>query len=221
MCISNSSPLAERNGSPSSSDSSNGKNGESVNKKEALRPAMYQRRGKRVKQASLPLAQEKGRNGTNSRNGGKMDQFRRVKQSQSKSHKKHKDDEPSGGIESIIPSLLALIVLACGFAAKMGFRGRATVAGIDLGTTNSVICVQEQAQGANCKSQHRGRWKETYKHAHHISYCFKNHWFSFFLSFFLHFSYIYILIYLHTYIPFFIYLFIYSFIHRFHVQIGT
>lgn len=26
--------------------------------------------------------------------------------------------------------------------AKMGFRGRATVAGIDLGTTNSVICVQ-------------------------------------------------------------------------------
>lgn len=29
----------------------------------------------------------------------------------------------------------------------MGFRGRASVAGIDLGTTNSVICVQSQAKG--------------------------------------------------------------------------
>lgn len=31
--------------------------------------------------------------------------------------------------------------------AKMGFRGRASVAGIDLGTTNSVICVQAPAKG--------------------------------------------------------------------------
>lgn len=97
-----------------------------------------------MRQTDIPLSEEKGRNGaTSSRT------FRRIKQSQSKSRKKHKDDEPSGGIESIIPSLLILIVLACGFAAKMGFRGRATVAGIDLGTTNSVVCVQEQAQGAN------------------------------------------------------------------------
>lgn len=28
---------------------------------------------------------------------------------------------------------------------KMGFRGRVSVAGIDLGTTNSVICVQQQS----------------------------------------------------------------------------
>jgi molecular chaperone DnaK len=31
--------------------------------------------------------------------------------------------------------------------AKMGFRGRASVAGIDLGTTNSVICVQKLEKG--------------------------------------------------------------------------
>jgi molecular chaperone DnaK (HSP70) len=31
--------------------------------------------------------------------------------------------------------------------AKMGFRGRASVAGIDLGTTNSVICVQQLEKG--------------------------------------------------------------------------
>ena len=31
--------------------------------------------------------------------------------------------------------------------AWMGFRGRASVAGIDLGTTNSVICVQAPAKG--------------------------------------------------------------------------
>lgn len=39
------------------------------------------------------------------------------------------------------------MILVIAIMAKMGFRGRATVAGIDLGTTNSVICVQAQEKG--------------------------------------------------------------------------
>ena len=60
---------------------------------------------------------------------------------------KHGQDGPSGGIAAIIPSAIGLAVLGFGLMAKMGFRGRATVAGIDLGTTNSVICVQAPAKG--------------------------------------------------------------------------
>mmetsp|Transcript_26904 Transcript_26904/g.41204 ORF Transcript_26904/g.41204 Transcript_26904/m.41204 type:complete len:615 (+) Transcript_26904:140-1984(+) len=60
----------------------------------------------------------------------------------SKSLEKHGKDAPSGGIEALIPSLIGVALLVCVVMAKMGFRGRATVAGIDLGTTNSVICVQ-------------------------------------------------------------------------------
>jgi len=60
----------------------------------------------------------------------------------SKSLEKHGADSPSGGIEALIPSVIGVAVLICMVMAKMGFRGRATVAGIDLGTTNSVICVQ-------------------------------------------------------------------------------
>lgn len=60
----------------------------------------------------------------------------------SKSLQKHGSDAPSGGIEALLPSFIGLAILVCGVMAKMGFRGRATVAGIDLGTTNSVICVQ-------------------------------------------------------------------------------
>ena len=53
----------------------------------------------------------------------------------------------SGGIQALLPSFIGLLILAYGVMAKMGFRGRATVAGIDLGTTNSVICVQAPAKG--------------------------------------------------------------------------
>ena len=60
----------------------------------------------------------------------------------SKSLQKHGKDAPSGGIEALLPSFIGLAILVCGCMAKMGFRGRAAVAGIDLGTTNSVICVQ-------------------------------------------------------------------------------
>ena len=42
----------------------------------------------------------------------------------------------------MLPSLLGVAVLVVAVMAQQGFRGRASVAGIDLGTTNSVICVQ-------------------------------------------------------------------------------
>jgi hypothetical protein len=58
---------------------------------------------------------------------------------------RHEHDATSGGIGSIIPSLLGVLVLGGILLTRSGFRGRATVAGIDLGTTNSVVCVQEQA----------------------------------------------------------------------------
>lgn len=62
-------------------------------------------------------------------------------------HKKHEADKKSGGIEVLFPSLIGIIVLGCAIVAKMGWRGRSSVAGIDLGTTNSVICVQQQSKG--------------------------------------------------------------------------
>mmetsp|Transcript_52441 Transcript_52441/g.56913 ORF Transcript_52441/g.56913 Transcript_52441/m.56913 type:complete len:583 (+) Transcript_52441:596-2344(+) len=65
----------------------------------------------------------------------------------SKALKKHGKDNPSGGLESIVPSLIGVILLVIGVACHRGFRGRASVAGIDLGTTNSVICVQRLSKG--------------------------------------------------------------------------
>ena len=65
----------------------------------------------------------------------------------SKLSKRHEKDSPSGGMEALIPSLIGVIALVVIVMGKMGFRGRASVAGIDLGTTNSVICVQQQSKG--------------------------------------------------------------------------
>jgi molecular chaperone DnaK (HSP70) len=90
----------------------------------------------------------------------KMHRGKRVKQNDWKSetavkvisrvksnmHKKHESDSKSG-IEVLLPSLVGIIVLGCAIVAKMGWRGRSSVAGIDLGTTNSVICVQKQSKG--------------------------------------------------------------------------
>jgi len=97
------------------------------------------RRGKRVKQSELPLEPCM-----------KTIRHKKVKSS---SMKRHGGESKSGGIEALLPSLGIVAVLACGIVAKMGWRGRATVAGIDLGTTNSVICVQQQSKGVgeiNC-----------------------------------------------------------------------
>jgi len=68
---------------------------------------------------------------------------------ESKALQKHKNDKPGGGMEALLPSLAGILVLAVALMVKMGFRGRASVAGIDLGTTNSVICVQQQSTGTN------------------------------------------------------------------------
>uniref|UniRef100_A0A7S3P394 Uncharacterized protein n=1 Tax=Amphora coffeiformis TaxID=265554 RepID=A0A7S3P394_9STRA len=66
---------------------------------------------------------------------------------QSRAKAKHGQDGPSGGLMALIPSAIGVFVLVLSVMARMGFRGRATVAGIDLGTTNSVICVQAPAKG--------------------------------------------------------------------------
>lgn len=66
---------------------------------------------------------------------------------QSATLKKHGKDGPSGGFEAMFPSLIGVGVLVCAVMAQQGFRGRASVAGIDLGTTNSVICVQALSKG--------------------------------------------------------------------------
>lgn len=87
-------------------------------------PPTRRRRGKRDKEAPSAPPKRKKR--------------------QSKALQKHKNDSPSGGIEVMLPSFIGIAILACGAMAKMGFRGRPSVAGIDLGTTNSVICVQGQ-----------------------------------------------------------------------------
>lgn len=60
----------------------------------------------------------------------------------SASLEKHQGSASSGGMSALLPSLIGVGVLICAIMAKSGFRGRATTAGIDLGTTNSVICVQ-------------------------------------------------------------------------------
>ncbi len=96
------------------------------------------RRGKRVKQASLP---DIGFVETTT-----------VKQTRSNLSQKHADDTKSGGLEAILPSLGVIIVLAIAVLAKSGWRGRSTVAGVDLGTTNSVICIQKQSKGAEGES---------------------------------------------------------------------
>ena len=67
---------------------------------------------------------------------------KKKKPKRSKALERHGQDSPSGGLENLIPSLIGVSVLIFSVLAQQGFRGRASVAGIDLGTTNSVICVQ-------------------------------------------------------------------------------
>lgn len=96
------------------------------------------RRGKRVKQNELKILSNNG-----------DDEYVVVKKKvKTGSCSRHEGDSHSGGLDALLPSFIATVVIGCGIVAKMGFRGRATVAGIDLGTTNSVICVQEQSHGS-------------------------------------------------------------------------
>jgi len=68
------------------------------------------------------------------------------KKKKKKKKKKENDNSNNGGIMSILPSLGLVVVGIFAFMAKRGFRGRPTTAGIDLGTTNSVICVQKPSK---------------------------------------------------------------------------
>eukprot|EP00584_Thalassiosira_punctigera_P022139 CAMPEP_0172552598 /NCGR_PEP_ID=MMETSP1067-20121228/46275_1 /TAXON_ID=265564 ORGANISM="Thalassiosira punctigera, Strain Tpunct2005C2" /NCGR_SAMPLE_ID=MMETSP1067 /ASSEMBLY_ACC=CAM_ASM_000444 /LENGTH=625 /DNA_ID=CAMNT_0013340619 /DNA_START=62 /DNA_END=1939 /DNA_ORIENTATION=+ len=69
------------------------------------------------------------------------------KKKKSRMASKHGDDSKSGGLDALIPSAIGVVVFIFVVMAMMGFRGRATVAGIDLGTTNSVVCVQSPSKG--------------------------------------------------------------------------
>lgn len=97
------------------------------------------RRGKRIKQDQLPIAHIAPQGG---------DEYVKTKKVKSGSCSRHEGESQSGGLDALLPSFIAVIIIGCGIIAKMGFRGRATVCGIDLGTTNSVICVQEQSKGS-------------------------------------------------------------------------
>merc|ERR1711935_314546 len=94
------------------------------------------RRGKRDKEGGYTLAVST-----------KAPKKKKKKKKTSKALQKHGKDNPSGGLESLIPSLIGVVVLVVAVMAQRGFRGRASVAGIDLGTTNSVICVQRPSKG--------------------------------------------------------------------------
>ncbi|CAJ1945805.1 unnamed protein product [Cylindrotheca closterium] len=102
------------------------------------------RRGKRD-QNDVWLRQQKPlAGGITGRTGGTKK--KKVKK-ESAALRKHGKDSPSGGIEAMLPSLIGVGILVFAVMAQQGFRGRASVAGIDLGTTNSVICVQAPSKG--------------------------------------------------------------------------
>ena len=98
-------------------------------------PAKNSRRGKRDKEGEYVLI-EKPPTATT------VSPPKTKKTKKSKALQRHGNDNPSGGIEALVPSLIGLGILVFSVMAQRGFRGRASVAGIDLGTTNSVICVQ-------------------------------------------------------------------------------
>ena len=107
------------------------------------------RRGKRVKQNQLvPKVISNANNDDTSDEEYSFKTITKPKKVQSSIRSRHDGETKSGGVEALIPTIIAVIVLGCAIVAKMGFRGRATVAGIDLGTTNSVICVQQQSKGS-------------------------------------------------------------------------
>jgi molecular chaperone DnaK (HSP70) len=107
------------------------------------------RRGKRVKQNQLvPKVSSNANNDDMSDEEYSFTTITKPKKVQSSIRSRHDGETKSGGVEALIPTIIAVIVLGCAIVAKMGFRGRATVAGIDLGTTNSVICVQQQSKGS-------------------------------------------------------------------------
>mmetsp|Transcript_24535 Transcript_24535/g.52030 ORF Transcript_24535/g.52030 Transcript_24535/m.52030 type:complete len:653 (+) Transcript_24535:269-2227(+) len=115
---------------------------------DATQQQQLRRRRKRDRQASWSKHLSTVSNATTTTTAASGTNKRIVKKKKkSKMASKHGDDAKSGGLDALIPSLIGVVVLAFVILARMGFRGRATVAGIDLGTTNSVICVQAPAKG--------------------------------------------------------------------------
>ena len=108
------------------------------NSEEKKESTKTRRRGKREKEGDLQAILQKAT---------KKSSPTKSKKRKSKALQKHGKDSPSGGLEALIPSLIGLSVLVAAVMAQRGFRGRASVAGIDLGTTNSVICVQSPSKG--------------------------------------------------------------------------
>jgi len=108
-------------------------------------PTTRRRRNKTDKQRdwSIELAKSNEFSPSSSSNNKRIVK----KKKKSKMTAKHQNDSQSGGMDALIPSLIGVVVLIVVVMAKMGFRGRATVAGIDLGTTNSVVCVQAPSSG--------------------------------------------------------------------------
>jgi len=107
------------------------------------RAAPPQRRRSKRDRNDVWLQQQKSLTGGTSNGGTKK---KKVKK-KSAALRKHGKDSPSGGIEAMLPSLIGVGILVFAVMAQQGFRGRASVAGIDLGTTNSVICVQAPSKG--------------------------------------------------------------------------
>jgi hypothetical protein len=106
------------------------------------------RRGKRDKEGNFQL--EPSHSHPSQPSQQQQQRLPKRKKVFSKTLQKHADAKHSGGMQALLPSLIGLAILFCGVMAKMGFRGRATVAGIDLGTTNSVICVQAPSKSGTC-----------------------------------------------------------------------
>jgi len=96
------------------------------------------RRGKRMKQGTFVAPSQS----TQQQEEHYEKPRKTTKKKKSNSAKRHQNDQKSGGLDALLPSLAGVTVLIFILMGHMGFRGRVSVAGIDLGTTNSVICIQ-------------------------------------------------------------------------------
>jgi hypothetical protein len=117
---------------------------ETITKRISSELSSQPRRGKRDKEGEYTLISATSSTAVSKKTEAPK---KKKKKKSSKALKKHGKDNPSGGLESLVPSLIGVAVLVMAVMAQRGFRGRASVAGIDLGTTNSVICVQRPSKG--------------------------------------------------------------------------
>ena len=107
------------------------------NQPSPIMTATLQRRGKRVKQPELRAL----RSATPTTTNPPRQSHPHSKKNSTNHHHQHHFYNMAFTV------VLVVIMGSSGLAKWYGFRGRASVCGIDLGTTNSVICVQEQSTG--------------------------------------------------------------------------